>query len=107
VNLLPVGYNETSFTGNLIPGTSLYSSFKVTGYDPQTKTSIVLSYSTGTPYSEPGGNPVPVYHWYVIISNPLLYTNGSLGYMETDYSPYNVTGLPGGVAGFIANPSLN
>jgi hypothetical protein len=89
-------YAEFDF-GYLIAGTSLYSSFKVSGYDPATKTSLTVSYIMTNPYG------TPVYHWYVEMSGP-LYTWGNPGYEDVVYSPYNETGLPGDVAYFIQHP---
>jgi hypothetical protein len=87
---LPAPFNHV--TGNLIPGTSHYSSFQVGGNNPAKGSTILIGYVTGNPYG------VNQYYWSVYIHSPIL---GNIGYREVDYSPYYATGLPWGVSAFV------
>jgi hypothetical protein len=62
-----------------------YSSFTIVGHNPATGTTVIISYSTGTPYGS------PVYHWAVTVESQTL---GNWGNAATVNQPYYVEFLP-------------
>jgi hypothetical protein len=62
-----------------------YSGFTIVGHNPATGTTVIISYSTGTPYG------TPVYHWAVTVYSQLL---GNWGNQCTVYQPYYADFLP-------------
>jgi hypothetical protein len=83
---------NTNLTGTLLPGTNQYRLFQITGSNPRTGTTAVLSYITTNPY---GTNQ---YNWYIYIHNSLV---GNVGFEEIAYAPYTTTGVPPGIAAFL------
>jgi hypothetical protein len=81
---VPALCTTASFSGTLGPD-GHYSSFTIVGHNPATGTTVIISYSTGTPYG------IPVYHWAVTVESQLL---GNWGNQCTVYQPYYADFLP-------------